>query len=676
MSVPMVDLLLVVCWVGLPAATVWATRSLTWTVTGLVIAGTLGGNLAQTLVALGLPVNTRTLQVITLIAMGVLLGLALRRRYRDALPQTSGLRRALVIVLGPAVIIGAFLVAMRLLAPGAHGPLTAMGYLVNHPLAEDNAKWLLITGQLGSGVDLVFSGYAGGPLLLIMAMVASLISVLSGLLLGGVNEVAVALNTLVGTQFLLICLVPFAFTPLVEGRFSLRGASRRLLPAPAVWTGMIVLVLGSAVITSYGHLSLQLVLLGLTLWSCVFLARGPASARVLVTLAIAGMASVWLPLNVLGAILIAACLVLMVRRRTWWLAGIGVAMLLVTWDTLVNSILFLLGIQAPSLGSLIPVAASSTPASGSEVPVAPAALTEAVPGIAEGVFSSPGGVEQVQPLVAGLALAAVLFAAWLICHARQGRLAGSGPWSSSDAGTTAPRMQALVRSLRPLLPLSPIIAFGGYVLLIQVADAVATGGAPHYGGHKLTFALVMMALASTLPIAICGLDGSAVGMTPVRWCSVGGILLILSADTILPRAVSALSPELWRAPSAGSPPYWWPAEVQDTGDQPVASLPIACLFAPPTTEVPSGLPEGQRSYTCTRLLIGLAALEGDPTGTLINWLRNDWGSNQSQWETSYGSLASSPPEVLSRKVILMTPEGGVAGLSTLQSLIDQYPPRP
>ncbi|MFM8896799.1 MAG: hypothetical protein ACKOE2_15895, partial [Actinomycetales bacterium] len=324
---------------------------------------TLGGNLAQTLVALGLPVNTRTLQAITVIAMAVVLGLALLRRRRGLAGDGARLRRTLMIVLVPAVLIGVFLILMRLLAPGSPGALTGLGYLFNHPLAEDNAKWLLITGQLGSGADLVFSGYAGGPLLLLMAMMASVISVLSGLLLGGVNEVAVALNTLIGTQFLLICLVPLVFATLVERRFRMRSAPPRLLPAPTIWIGMLVLALGSSVITSFGHLSLQMVLIGLTLWSCVFLARTPASTRILTTLVIAGMASVWLPLNVLGAALIAACLAFALWRCQWWVVGAAAGMLLVASDSLVSSIFFLLGIQAPTITAIVSGGAEAAMAS-------------------------------------------------------------------------------------------------------------------------------------------------------------------------------------------------------------------------------------------------------------------------------------------------------------------------
>jgi hypothetical protein len=50
---------------------------------------------------------------------------------------------------------------MRLAAPGSPTPLSAVGYLVNHPLAEDNAKWLHLGAQLADGRDIVFNGYAG-----------------------------------------------------------------------------------------------------------------------------------------------------------------------------------------------------------------------------------------------------------------------------------------------------------------------------------------------------------------------------------------------------------------------------------------------------------------------------------------------------------------------------------
>ena len=110
---------------------------------------------------------------------------------------------------------------------------------------------------------------------MVMVMMAALISVLSMLLLGGVNEVAVAVNMVIGTQFFLIALVPIAFAPFAERAIPLwprvREVAARMVPAPLVWVSMLVVVIASSIVTAYGHLSLQFVLIVLVLWATVFL---------------------------------------------------------------------------------------------------------------------------------------------------------------------------------------------------------------------------------------------------------------------------------------------------------------------------------------------------------------------------------------------------------------------
>lgn len=562
----------------------------------------------------------------------------------------SGLRRQVLGIVLPAVLIGGYLIAMRVMAPESPGALTAVGYFVNHPQAEDNAKWLHLAAQLADGRALEFNGYAGGPLLLVMSMVAALISVLSMVLLGGVNQVAVATNTVIGTQFLLIALVPFALAPFVERRVSLRGARRRWVPWPAIGAAMLALFVASSVITSFGHLSLQFVLLVLVLWSLVFLLRVPGQARLLMTLVVVCTASVWVPFNVLGlALLIVAC-AWTIRARNWWGLAAVVATLAAVWDALISSLLFLLGIQI-NLGAEGESSASDSSAGGVSETVAgnsvQSSLYDQVE-TAKSLFTAPGGVEQIQPLVAGLALASVVFAVWLVARTDVGRL-------------------------RSLVPFAPLVVVGGYLVAIEVGDAIATGGAPHYGGHKLAFAFTIMALVSTLPIAITGIDLSVRGMTAARWFAVGGVVLALTVDTMLPRALSALSPMLWPAVDASAPAYWASAEVKPLADQPISSLPIACVFAPPVSDLPTALPLGQQSYNCTRLLLGLNGLEGEPT-ELVNWLQRDWMSNTSNWEDFYTRLEGVAVEHGNRTVLLMNPEGGTSGLTTLGSLLQQYAP--
>jgi len=637
----MFDLLFVVGFVALPVVAWVLSRSVTWTAVALVFGFAVAGNAVQSLIALGVDWNVRGLQGLVLavmIVVAVVAGFARR--------GAGSMRRQVLLIGVPSVVIGLFLIAMRLMAPDSPGPLTAVGYLINHPQAEDNAKWLHLAAQLADGRAIEFSGYAGGPLLLLMSMVAALISVLSMILLGGVNEVAVAVNTVVGTQFLLIALVPFGLAPWVERRVSLRGNRRAFVPGPAVVVSAFVLFVASSVVTSFGHLSLQFVLLLLVLWSSTFLTRVPGQARLLTTLAVVGAASVWIPLNVLGLGLVVGAFVWTIRGRDWWGLGATALTLAAVWDALISSTLFLLGIQigSPEGGTSAVSGESTLP--GPSVQTSLDAQIET----AKSLFTAPGGVEQVQPMVGALALGVVVLCVWLL------------------SGGRGPQRAVWAR-------FAPIVVLSAYLVAIQIADAIATGGAPHYGGHKLAFALTIMALVSALPLAIAGLDRGRAGMTPARWAAVGGVVVLLTLDTMLPRALSALSPMLWPAVDAGNPPYWSAFEVRDQAEQSTSSLPIACAFAPPQAALPTALPLGQQSYNCTRMLLGMTGLESD-AAVLVDWLRTDWLSNESHWDDFHGRLVSRAGEIGGRSIVLMNEDGGVAGFTTLGQLTDRYVPVP
>jgi hypothetical protein len=77
--------------------------------------------------------------------------------------------------------------------------------------------------------------------------------------------------------------------------------------------------------------------------------------------------------------------------------------------------------------------------------------------------------------------------------------------------------------------------------------------------------------------------------------------------------------------------------------------------------VPTALPSGQDSYACTRLLIGLNALEGK-AGSLPNWLQTDWMSNRTNWDEFYDSLVESTQPLAARSVIVMGDEKQLVGL--------------
>jgi len=262
------------------------------------------------------------------------------------------------------------------------------------------------------------------------------------------------------------------------------------------------------------------------------------------------------------------------------------------------------------------------------------------------LFEAPGGTEIVAPTLGVLAVVAVLAVAWLLVRNK-----------TPDSWKVG-------------LPLLPIAAFGAYTLVITVGDAIITGGAPHYGGQKIMFALVVMALVSTLSIALMVFEGPI-----LLTFGIGAIFVLLTIDSILPRALSALSPVLWPSVNASSPQYWAGAEVNGTGLQPISKSPIACLTVPPQSAVPTALPFGQESYSCTRLLVGLNALEGK-AGTLPFWLQEDWLSNRENWNQYYDGLKESTENLSERQIVLMGEDKRLQGLQPWGSILDRNVPRP
>ena len=631
----MTQFIFVVLFTLLPILAWWISRNATMVVVSIAVGFGLGGNLVQTTIALGVGWTVYGLQILALAVLLLIVFLVIWLSRRGL--ERPGSRRQQFLVLGvPALLIGAGLIVLRLMAPDSAGALTAVGYLINHPLAEDNAKWLHLTSQLAQGSEISFNGYAGGPLLLVMSVVASLISVLSVVLLGAVNEVAVATNTLLGTQFLLIAIIPFVFAVFAQGKFKGLTETKRFVPVAATWTAMFVLVLASAVVTSYGHLSLQFILLVLVLWAGVFLLETPFLLRLSATLLIATSASVWLPLNVLGFAVIVVALVVVIRRRS----AIGGLLVIVTaavsWDAIFSSALYVFGIGA-SAGAGAGAGADAGMEGVAATPTGEIAASTHL-------FKAPGGTEIATPVLGILAAVAVLVVAWVYLRKQD-----DPSWDS-------------------VMPFLPIAVFGAYTLVITIGDAIITGGAPHYGGQKIMFAFVIMALVATLPLALMLTESSVfLGL------AIGTVLVLLTADSLLPRALSALSPVLWPTVNASAPQYWAGAEVNGKADQPISDSPIACFTVPPVSTVPTALPSGQDSYACTRLLIGLNALEGK-AGSIPNWLQTDWMSNRTNWDEFYESLVDSTQPLAARSVIVMGEEKQLLGLQPWALVLDKSAP--
>jgi hypothetical protein len=639
----MVDALLLALFVAAPVAYLMLTRSTARMVLAVsFIVASIGGVL-QLSTSQGVGWTLTMIQVVlggSLILL-VLIGIAERLRKRAALPR---MRPQVVAIWLPTAAIALILAFMRLLAGDQPSVLSGVSFLINHPAAEDNAKWLNLTSQLAVGDTLNFSGgYAGGALIVVLAVVATAARTVSFFAYGGINEVGVSVQAVIGSSYLLIALAPLALAPIAERKLPPPPTAlrRSRVPAPAIWAGAIVLAAGSAALTFFGHLSLQLVLLMMTVWVVAFLVKGPHPHGRLLASAVAVSAGVvWFPLNLLSLLILAALIVgvvvatvrsLSLRRRPDLPALLIVALAAVSaWDGLVSSTLYALGVGATSG----PMSALGTMRSA------------AVPTETASLFASPGGTQVASSALVLLAAAAAL---------------GAGIFLGQSAAS--PRSM-LIRFL-------PLAGVAGYAVLIGVGDGVLTASGENYPTQKMGYAASIVIAASCIPLAIAALSAGRRGMNAARWVAVGAVIFVLSADSLLPRAVATIGPRMWAQPAEGTP-YWSTFEVQPTADQSIAELPIACAFLPPGAEVPNGKINGPVTYTCTRILIGLNGRDARD-GSVLDWIRTDWLSDGEFWNDWAPLLAGSPPDILAKKVVLLDAKGNVIGFETLQGLLTRYP---
>lgn len=639
----------------LPVVAFVRSRNLAWLAIVLVATLSIAGVLIGFIDDLGHAWSLRELQWLLLVTLAVVAGLAwLRPR-----PRPQPLRRQLVAIILPMALLALFFLVVTTFLTAEPAFYNPVSYLMGHAVAEDNAKWLDFTAQLASGGPIVQAVALGGPLQLVLVFMATALSVVSSVLLGGVNQVAVAANSVVFGEFLLVTLLPLSLAPIAVARIRrASGLPRGVVPAPLIWVAALVLVAASLAVTALGHLTLQYTFVVAALWSATFLAdpRVPR-ARLLTSLSVAATMTVWLPLNVLAVVLLIGWLVMLVARpiRMGVKSAdvVGLALWLVVaialWEPIRSSLAYFLG-TATAAGPIGSGAARGI-AAVVQVPewaVRMISLSE------NSLFSSAGGTETAGPILAGLCAASAVTAVVVLSRGR-----------TSD------------RSVYVRFAPAGLLAL--FALAITMLDLWTTGDGPHYGALKFTFLTVIVILATTLPFALLALDRDRIGMSPARWAGVGVVVLLLAVDTLLPRALASARPDQWSPPipfdNAAS--YWWPADVNGEASQLIAENPVACVYLPPGAKVPSalmesGLSDPQRVYSCTRLIAGLAG--SDSTAQpLVDWLRREWLTNTPAWSEVYNGLVAMPDSVQDKPVILLDEGSNVIGLETVRSLLARFP---
>jgi hypothetical protein len=620
-----IEIVLALIYIGLLVASAWLARSVAVFSALVFIVASFLGALIQVIsvdirsVTLG-ESQVWLLAGLTLVFVGALLS---RRRHPPG-------HRAFWIIGGSSAVIAAVFIVTRLLAPGQPEILSSVGYLITRPGGEDNAKWLNATSQLAQGTPLDTWASVGGPLVLVFTLCATLMGAASFLLYGGVNEVAVAAGTVLLAEHLMVVIAPFALAPLV-GAGKRLGVIRRV-PTPVALLAIVILVATVAWPLEFGHVTLQYTILAFTLWIGLFLApQSSPLLRALVTLGIALTAMVWFPIGPVAVIVLLAVVAWSLRARQWPVLIASIVTVGLLAEFLTSALRFSLGIPS---------------ASG-----APARIGGGGGGVAasDGVlplFDSPGGTAIASTMI--LILTAVTAIGAVAFFVRRG------------LGAHA----ILVR-------FAPIVLLAGYAWFITIVDFWAVGGGPNYASLKVVYATVMPILATTVVLALLVIDQPATGMTPLRWVSVASILVILTIDPFISRIAAQIRPALW--PSTSDFPYWAPAEVRPTGDQPLTSNPIACIYLPPDAEKPSALPDGGRAYACSRLLAGLAGA-GTEANAIVQWQLKEWINNANLWDSEYPFFTLMDPEIRGRTVILLDRDERVIGIESFERLVTRYAP--
>ena len=145
----MIDVVFAVAFAALLIATLVVLRSAAAAAI-LIAAGVgLSGVILQFAGISGLDATLRTVQVWLLVTFVVILAVAVLGRRRSPVRAMS--RTSALLVLGSSAAVAVLLLVTRMLAPGAPGPLTAVGYLISRSSAQDNAKWPTPAAELASG---------------------------------------------------------------------------------------------------------------------------------------------------------------------------------------------------------------------------------------------------------------------------------------------------------------------------------------------------------------------------------------------------------------------------------------------------------------------------------------------------------------------------------------------
>ena len=253
----------------------------------------------------GLPSIPAAELVITFVAISLCLGIVYFTRNLE-----RTLNRGDITIFASIALLAGFLVANRLVINGRiFSPLAGVSRLVG---GEDNGKWLNFTSAVETGSPLQLQGGVSAGLAVLLFLTVALMKIVSALVLGGENQLAVTVQSVLIAHAALVVLAPLAISPLIELRSRatsiLWGNSDQPQKAQTVGSlslffASIFLAVGVAAPLNFGHLSLEYVLVAITFSVTSILIYRDSPNRLLVSLVVFSVAGlVWMPFTYLSLV--------------------------------------------------------------------------------------------------------------------------------------------------------------------------------------------------------------------------------------------------------------------------------------------------------------------------------------------------------------------------------------
>jgi hypothetical protein len=589
------------------------TRTISVAFAVLMCALISAGIIVQSTHFMGLEWTANLVRILfcTLLIAGSFLAITQRR------PRVHSVWWLQVISVGlPSLLILIRVLVTRVAEPyQLNGLLTSIQYI--NP--EDNAKWSNVASLISQGKRLGITDI-GGVLTTFLVLFASFVEALFPIIGMNNNEVNVTISTVVFGQLFLIIFAPLALLPLTKLMKSERNFWTFL---PGFWVASLLISGGSAAFLSMGHLSSQLVLVMGIYAVCVIVSRGKSQQKHDLILnwgllCATATASIWLPLQLLTALIpLTACVLFIFHGRK-------------RIDNKEKD--FLVFIPLALMVAAIPVAIESF------------RYLVVTDDNFQNLLIATGATQTVTPILSILPL--VLFG--VVLHG----------FGKSEVYVDGVRTDSFLPESYGVFA---SIAF--FTFCVTCLDFLRTGSA-HYGSIKVQYMCALVLIVVFVPMVIVKMASYYMPIQGFIVSSTLSLLLLfaLSGDATLTNLTQRLRSEQWPQIAMWSQETNWQAYVTQLSltDKTIRDFPIGCAeivvnerYWHTTTA----------TYLCTRHLVALSGLEKDGEALVVWQLRSDW-------KNSLNNLRELPESVKSRNLLILSSDGKVVDIKRVDSYFE------